>query len=158
MKQAGTDPKYIGLYASPKELRRPTSADLDKISSDFPEVTPTGSMVKTMVEIDERWDHLKLIQASGWKSPKDHPDLDPVHEALLLSEHYVELGRSTEAIKRPQAMLDLLKQAALDAKQLENTLRVEAGPNRTIAADQFYRACQASCTRCHAQFRDVPRK
>lgn len=158
IKQAGTDPKYVGLYASPKDLRRPSAADLDKVSSDFPEVTPPGNMVQKMVEIDERWDHLKLIQAAGWKVPKDHPDLDPPHEALLLWEHYVELGRSSEAKKRSQVMLDMLKQAEEDAKQLKSALRMEAGPVRTTTADKFYKASQASCTRCHAQFRDVPRK
>lgn len=158
MKQAGTDPRYLGLYASPKELRRPTAADLDKVSSDFPEVAPTGGLVQKMVEIDERWDHLKLIQAAGWAVPKNHPDLEPVHEALLLWEHYVELGRSEEAKKRPQAMLDMLKQAEQEARQLESALRMEAGPNRTTSAEKFYKASQESCTRCHAQFRDVPRK
>lgn len=158
MKQAGTDPKYVGLYASPKDLRRPTSTDLDKISSDFPEVAPIGSMVQKMVEIDERWDHLKLIQAAGWSSPKNHPDLDPPHEALLLWEHYVELGRTLDVRKKPQAMLTMLKQAEQDARQLEKALRMDAGPTRNVAADKFFKASQASCTRCHAQFRDVPQK
>lgn len=158
MKQAGTDPKYLGLYAAPKELRRPSTFDLDQLNAEYPDVSPTGSMVQRMVQIDETWEHLKCIQAAGWKSPRNHPDLDPPHEAMLLGEHYRELGRLTEARKKPQAMLDLLKQAEQEAKQLEAALRMEAGPNRTTAADKFCQASQASCTRCHAQFRDVPRK
>jgi len=158
MKQAGTDPKYVGLYASPKDLRRPTSAELDKVSSDFPEVAPTGSLVQKMVEIDECWDRLKLIQAAGWTVPRNHPDLDPPHEALLLCEHFAVLGRSTETKKKPQAMLELLQQAEKEAKLLEAALRQNAGPARTAAADKSFKASQASCTLCHAQFRDVPRK
>src|SRR5205807_10192310 len=38
MKQAGTDPRYRGLYASPGKLRRPSRADLDRVAGDFPEV------------------------------------------------------------------------------------------------------------------------
>ena len=158
MKLAGTDPKYVGLYASPKELRRPTSADLDKISSNFPETAPTGSMVQQMVEIDDRLDNLKLIKAAGWTTPRNHPDLDPAHEALLLSEHFVELSRATEIKKNPQAFLDMLHQAEKDTRQLESTLRLEAGPARLAGANQFFKASQASCTRCHAQYRDVPQK
>ena len=158
MKLAGTDSKYVGLYASPKDLRRPTSADLDKVSSDFPETAPTGGIVQQMVEIDERCDNLKLIQAAGWTVPKNHPDLDPAHEALLLSEHFIELGRATEIKKKPQAFLDMLHQVEKDTRQLESTLRLEAGPARLAGANQFFKASQASCTRCHAQYRDVPKK
>jgi protein tyrosine phosphatase (PTP) superfamily phosphohydrolase (DUF442 family) len=158
MKLAGTDPKYVGLYASPKELRRPNSAGLDKVSSDFPEVAPTGSMVQKMVEIDERFDNLKLIQAADWTIPKNHPDLDPAHEALLLSEHFIELSRATELKKKPPAFLEILHQAEKEATQLESSLRLEAGPVRLAAANQFFKASQASCTLCHAQYRDVPRK
>lgn len=158
MKQAGTDPKYIGLYASPRELRRPTSTELDKISSDFPEATPTGNLVQKMVEIDERWEHLKVIQKAGWLTPKDHADLDPPHEAMLLWEHYVELGRLPEMRNRPVAFQKMLKEAETEAKNLEKALRMEAGPARTTAADKFFKASQASCTGCHAQYRDVPQK
>ena len=158
MKLAGADPRYVGLYAAPKELRRPTSADLDKISSDFPETAPTRGLVQHMVEIDERWDNLKLIQAAGWAVPKNHPDLDPAHEALLLSEHFVELSRATEIKKKPQAFLDMLHQAEKDTRQLESTLRLGAGPARLAGANQFFKASQATCTRCHVQYRDVPQK
>jgi protein tyrosine phosphatase (PTP) superfamily phosphohydrolase (DUF442 family) len=158
MKLAGTDPKYIGLYGSLKELRRPPSNDLDKVSSDFPEIAPTGGIVQQMVGIDVCWDHLKLIEAARWTIPKNHPDLDPAHEAVLLSEHFVELSRATEIQKRPQAFLDMLHQAEKETKQLESALRLEVGTARLAGANQFFKASQASCTRCHAQYRDVPQK
>ncbi|MFT3878999.1 MAG: hypothetical protein QM703_04985 [Gemmatales bacterium] len=158
MKQAGTDPRYIGLYASPKELRRPSSTDLDKVSSDFPETTPPGGMVQLMVEIDERWDRLKLIQAAGWTSPKNHPDLEPAHEALLLWEHYVETARLPGVQSKAKAFLELLKEAEATAKKLETALRMNAGAERTASAEKFFKASAASCSRCHSQYRDVPRK
>lgn len=37
MKRAGTDPHYTGLYAVPRNLARPTVAELDRIPADFPE-------------------------------------------------------------------------------------------------------------------------
>ncbi|HQR05974.1 MAG TPA: hypothetical protein PLN21_04075 [Gemmatales bacterium] len=158
MKQAGTDSKYIGLYASPRELRRPSSTDLDKVSSDFPEVTPTGGLVQPMVEIDERWDHLKLIQAAGWTAPRNHPDLDPAHEALLLREHYVELARLSLIQKKPQGFRDLISDAETTAKQLESILRTNTSNTRVKEADQAFKTSQSSCTKCHAHYRDVPQK
>src|SRR6516162_6300346 len=37
MRRAGTDPHYTGLYAAPRDLRRPTKDDLDRLPDDFPE-------------------------------------------------------------------------------------------------------------------------
>src|SRR5262245_18303188 len=70
MKQAGTDPHYRGLYASPAALRRPTKADLDRAPADFPEVAKVTALATLMVGIEQRWDHLKLVRAAGWKAPK----------------------------------------------------------------------------------------
>jgi protein tyrosine phosphatase (PTP) superfamily phosphohydrolase (DUF442 family) len=76
MKRAGTDPHYTGLYGVPKTLSRPTSTDLDRLSADFPEVAKVPGLAQLMVEIDSRWENLKLIRAAEWKTPADHADLD----------------------------------------------------------------------------------
>lgn len=158
MKLAGTDPKYLGLYASPKEVRRPTSVELDQIKADFPEVASTGGMMQRMVEIDECWDHLKLIQKAGWETPRDHADLDPAHEAMLLWEHFVELSRLPETAKKPKLFSELLSVARDEAKNLETTLRLPVNDKRMKAAEKAIQSAQSSCVRCHNQFRDVPQK
>lgn len=158
MKQAGTDPKYLGLYASAKEFRRPSREELNQADATYPEIANTGNMVQRMVEIDERWENLKLIQKAGWVTPKNHPDLDPPHEALLLLEHYVEMGRLPEVQKKPQAFQTMLKQAEREAKELEAALRQAPSAERTQSASKAFSASAASCTRCHAQYRDIPQK
>src|SRR5262245_28510235 len=37
LKEAGTSPKYKGLYASAEDFRRPTPGELDAVADDFPE-------------------------------------------------------------------------------------------------------------------------
>ena len=37
MKLAGFDLRYSGLWAAPKELKRPTAKELDEVAADFPE-------------------------------------------------------------------------------------------------------------------------
>ena len=158
MKRAGTDPKYLGLYAAPQQLRRPTNDELDKLQVTYPETASTGNLVQRMVEIDECWDHLKLIQKAGWVTPKEHADLDPSHEAVVLWEHYVELGRLPEVAKRPTLFKELLNETADDAKQLESALRRNDNGKQHIQAEKSFKALQTSCNRCHALFRDVPQK
>jgi hypothetical protein len=157
MKQAGTDPGYVGLYASPIRLKRPTADELNKISSDFPEIASTGTLVHRMVEIDTRWEHLKLLERNDWKLTKEHPDLDPAHEAMLLREHYMELGRLPETKQRPLVYRQMLKQAEEEACQLHIALQQHGMVKRSLAEVAF-KASVVSCTRCHAQYRDIPQR
>lgn len=158
MKKAGTDPKYLGLYAAPKELKRPTTESLDQLKANFPEVAKTSGMMQSMVDIDNHWDNLKLIRTAQWQSPKSHPDLDPAHEALLLWEHYVELARLPETNKKPEKFHQLLNEATENAKELEKELRLgkeRATLSKERTATAFQRSSQ-SCIQCHSLYRDVP--
>jgi protein tyrosine phosphatase (PTP) superfamily phosphohydrolase (DUF442 family) len=151
MKRAGTDPHYTGLYQVAKELARPTNAELNQLPVDFPEVAKVPDLAQIMVEIDTRWDDLKLTQAAGWKTPPKHADLDPAHEALQLLEQYREACR----LKIASAELQRgLAEAEKETAELLRSLRA----NEKDAAEQAARKVAASCTHCHAKFRDVPRQ
>jgi protein tyrosine phosphatase (PTP) superfamily phosphohydrolase (DUF442 family) len=160
MKKAGTDPKYIGLYGSPKEVQRPTQEALDKLSAEFPEVAKVGGLMQNMVQVDERWELLKQIKASGWKTPKEHPDLDPPHEALMLWEHYDDAARLPEVQKRPAEFRRILSAAESAAKDLEVILRLSmtTGQAPPPEMDRAFRRSESACTQCHARFRDVPQR
>jgi protein tyrosine phosphatase (PTP) superfamily phosphohydrolase (DUF442 family) len=152
MKAAGTGANYRGLYASPGHLRRPTKDELNSIPSDFPAEAKVGGLVKHMSAIDQRWDNLDLARKSGWKTPPEHPDVDPPHEALQLEEHFREAGRLPSS--RGDEFRRWLAAAEADARALERELRrkdVDAG-----AAEALFRRGAASCVRCHAKYRDVP--
>lgn len=154
MKQAGTDPIFLGLYASPKELKRPTKEELDKVPADFPETAIVSSLMKSMVHIDERWDNLKNIKAAGWKTPQNKPDLNPAHEALLLLEHYTEIKRLKGVNTRPRNFQEYLNQATDAAHGLERSL----SKGTLTDVNKYFSLSQQACTQCHGKYRDVPQK
>jgi cytochrome c556/protein tyrosine phosphatase (PTP) superfamily phosphohydrolase (DUF442 family) len=154
MRRAGTDPRYAGLYAAPQTLRRPTPAELDRVPAEFPEVAAVAALAQVMVEIDERWDHLKQVRAAGWQAPANHPDLDPPHEALQLEEHYREASRRPEVGERSEEFRRWLTEAEEAAKELEGVLR--PAPRDGDAVERAFRRAGEACSRCHAKYRDVP--
>jgi hypothetical protein len=137
-----------------------STAELDTVPADFPEVTPAAHLVQIMVDVDERWDHLKLIRSAGWKTPAGHADLEPAHEALLLREGYREAVRLAEVKQRSAELHQWFTDAEAAAGELEGVLRAakEKGTLDTTAAENAYRRAAASCAHCHAKYRDVPAK
>jgi hypothetical protein len=156
MKRAGTDPHYAGLYASPRQLHRPTKEELDRVPDDFPEVAQVGGLAQAMVGIDDHWDWLKQTRAAGWKVPPDHPDIEPAREALMLVEGYREAARLPDVKTRPEELRRWLAEVEANAQDLEKALRQV--PPAADAAEASFKKVSAACTRCHASYRDVPRK
>jgi hypothetical protein len=156
---AGTDPHYKGLYAAPNALVRPSAEELDRVSANFPEVATVADLAQLMVGIDRHWENLKLVRAAGWKTPANHADLDPPHEALQLVEHYREASRLPNGKARPEEFKGWLTHAEEKAKILENVLRVDEDKKaiQPKAAEEAFRRAEACCTRCHSKYRDVPR-
>jgi protein tyrosine phosphatase (PTP) superfamily phosphohydrolase (DUF442 family) len=153
LRRAGTDPHYTGLYAAPRELGRPAPGELERVPADFPEAVSIGGLAAHMVEIDERWERIRLIRAAGWRRPSDHPDLDPPHEVLQLVEHYREAGRTEDAGRRPAELRGWLSEAERSAAALEEILR--RGSFDPAVADRLFHTAGAACTHCHAKYRDV---
>jgi protein tyrosine phosphatase (PTP) superfamily phosphohydrolase (DUF442 family) len=157
MKRAGTDPKYAGLFASQTKIRQAGPVDLDKVSAEFPEAQKPAGFTKAMVEVDEQWDKLKLIKAAGWKTPKSNPDLSPAHEALMLVELFREAARLPSTQSRPMDFRNCLSEAEQKASKLEKLLTSKPTVD-SVEALKAFNAIAATCTRCHAKYRDVPGK
>ena len=145
---AGTDLRYTGLTALARSLVRPTPEELACAPSDFPAVAPVADFARLMVEVDRRWEHLKLAKAAGWSAP---PDIDPAHEALQLIEHYREATRLISVKHRGPAFMKLLAEAESAATALEAGLRANDGARATTA---FARSATA-CATCHETYRDT---
>ncbi|RUL89156.1 phosphatase domain-containing protein [Tautonia sociabilis] len=152
LEEAGTSPDYAGLFASVAAFEPPTVAELAAVpESALPERAEVPDLVAAMVDVDQRWERLKAVSAAGFRTPPDHPDLDPPHEALMLAEHYRELARLDEAKDRGAAFLRLLARAERDALALRDALRDPAALATAPAAfDRAGRDCKA----CHSRFRD----
>jgi protein tyrosine phosphatase (PTP) superfamily phosphohydrolase (DUF442 family) len=157
MKRAGTDPRYEGLYAAPARIRKLGPVDLDKVDAQFPESVKPAAFAQVMVSIDEEWEKLKAIKAAGWKATQLNPNLRPGHEALLLNELLREAVRMPESAARPQDFRDWLAAAERGSTNLHTALMSKAKAANAEAADKAFRDLGATCARCHAKYRDVPR-
>lgn len=151
MKAAGTDPKYTGLISLPATLTKPTAAELDAASSDFPPKADVPDLTRLMVAVDERWDRLKLVKDAGWKQPPNHPDIDPPHEAVQLAELYREAARLSAVKARGS---DLLKHFS-EAETAVNELAAALHQPSTEAAGKAFGRVQSACSACHAIHRDA---
>jgi protein tyrosine phosphatase (PTP) superfamily phosphohydrolase (DUF442 family) len=160
MRRPGTDPRYQGLYAAPREFQRPTPEEMDRVPADFPEVAPVAALAEFMVAIDGHWESLKQVRAAGWKPPPDHPDIDPPHEALQLLEQYREAGRLPAVGEQPEEFRRYLAEAESASQALEAALRLAKTQGRADgpAAEAAFKKVEAACLRCHGKYRDAPRQ
>jgi protein tyrosine phosphatase (PTP) superfamily phosphohydrolase (DUF442 family) len=152
MKQAGTAPNYTGLWADARQFKKPTKEELDKADATFPAAVAISSLAEAMVSIDERWEHIRAIRAAAWSTPRESPDLDPPHEALMLREDFRELHRAGEKEKRPADYLQKMAAAELAAQKLEDALRGKEPEKAQAAFEEIGKNCKS----CHANHRDVP--
>src|SRR5206468_5463784 len=109
LRTAGTDPRYKGLVGLPRTLQRPTAEEVDRAAGDFPEVAKVSDLAQLMVEVDARYERLKLAQKAGWRQPPAHPDVDPAHEATLLAEQYQEAARLAASARPEEFRRSLLE-------------------------------------------------
>ena len=158
---AGTATHYLGLYRTVRDFRMPSADALRAAGTDFPESARVPGIVEAMVDIDARWEHLKAIRQSGYRAPKDHPDLVPAQEALLLREAYREARRLPDCTKVGPDLLARFEAAEADAAEAERLLRAVSSPHETEARRQldgaFDRLGQ-TCSSCHVVHRDRPKQ
>jgi protein tyrosine phosphatase (PTP) superfamily phosphohydrolase (DUF442 family) len=158
LKLAGTSANYKGLYQSADSARRIDDSVLDALTANFPEIARLPPLAEAMVELEHTHDHLKRIAAADWKSPANEPDLEPAHEALLLTEHFAEMLRMDSVAQEPADFGKMLAQSERDARELEKRLsrRENAEIVSSAEINSPFERLSANCTACHRQFRDVP--
>ncbi len=157
---AGTSPSYRGLYQAAAQAHPLDEALLDELPVEFRETIEVPPMAQAMVAMEHTHDHLKRIAESGWRTPANHPDLEPSHEALMLREHFTELLRTAEVKQQPEEFRQYLQDSEASSHDLEIQLRtwqaaeVESSPPEILGhlADRISTNCQA----CHQKYRDTP--
>lgn len=147
---AGTSAQYTGLYRAIREYDPVAEAEFAAVATDFPEVAQLPPYQESMAILDRRKDNLALAEAAGWKTPPDHPDVSPSHEALQLREILVELIRLESDEARPTDYRALMQQALDASVALETALRAGSGEGATAA----FGTLSASCTACHKAYRN----
>lgn len=157
LKFVGTSDQYHGLYRDVQNAHVVSDEELATVET-LPSIANISDFTWSMASIDIHWDHLKMSREAGWKAIPEHPDVDPVHEALMLNEQLRELLRqdmeteySEEELAELQDFRDLLKESVEQSAELESGLRQGA----TIEyLEAQYQALKQSCLNCHEAYRN----
>lgn len=153
MKTAGTSPSYTGLWACVDAAIAQPAGSVDKASAAFPEVTRPKGLARSMVEIDAKFDQLKLVQANAWAVPADHPDLVPAADAGLLADLYrVMANDQREIAKHKPGFGEAMSTASDNATKLEEAIARKSAKEEL---ERLFQAVKADCTSCHAAYRDL---
>lgn len=155
----GTGVNYKGLWAAARSAKPVDQQALHALKVRFVERSKIPPLAEAMVGVDDTFDRLKLIEKAGWRTPADHPDLDPAHEALQLREHFRELLRTDEVKRKPADFQTRLERGERDAAALEAALNAwKPGSPLTASAPSAvadtFRSLGNDCTACHNAYRD----
>lgn len=151
MKVSGTAPGYTGLWKCVATSTVMSAAEIDAADASFPPRYKTTGMVQSMVEIDEASDHLKQIEAAGWTTPKDHPDLVPAAEAGRMADLLRVLVKDPEVSEHPAEFATWLTESATMSTALEEAL-VRGQSAAELSAK--FKLISKACKDCHVKYRD----
>ena len=150
MKMSKTSPHYEGLYGDIGKFRKLTDAQFAKAPESIPEKVVPDGLLATMVDVNLRWDNLRLSRSADWGVPPESPDVSPPHEARMMWELYRESLRAGHGKEHGEKFLALYRAGESSAIELENALR--AGDKQK--AEQHYQVLKANCKACHSSYRD----
>jgi protein tyrosine phosphatase (PTP) superfamily phosphohydrolase (DUF442 family) len=155
---AGTSKSYRGLYRTVARVQPIDHAELDHLEMEFKPIVQVPPLAEAMVSIGQVHDRLNQIAEANWVAPEQHPDLDPIHEVLMLREHFTELLRTPEVQREPEDFRRMLSESEAAAKLLQETLtRWKAGADRNTLPPSVKTASdviRANCKACHVRYRD----
>lgn len=159
MKISGTAPGYTGLYECAANAVALEPEVVDSVTADFPEISRPTDFVQGMVELDEALEHLGEIEAAGWVSPADHPDLVPAAEAGHLVDVLRYLHEEQRAAGEPPGFREGLRANEDLARRLEDLLAFRRTDSRPAGAEAAALSIQfslvrTSCRDCHVRYRD----
>lgn len=152
LKRAGTDPKYLGLYAAVERSGIATADEFNLAGNQFPESAKVPDFVRVMVEIDEKWDRIKLVRKNNWKTTENQPLIDASHELLLIHELFRESHRLNTAMPKKNEFEELLKSAEYSTAQMQKAFG--ESPIEIKKLEQLFTRTSDCCMKCHEQFRD----
>ena len=153
----GTSLDYRGLHEAVASARR--IEDLKDQPVEFREVVEVPPIQAAMVGLEHRYEQLAEIQRAGWRTPSGHPDLSPVHEALLLREQLTELLRAERTAGRTPDFLAILEHSVAATISLQSQLRHSLESRSVDQKSQLtdtLASIQQDCRQCHQRHRDQP--
>lgn len=151
--RAGTSRSYPGLWRAVESADRLDMTALTVRGVDLPEIAEVRGFTAAMANIDRVWERLKLVQASAWRTPDDHPDLVPAAEAGMLADFFRVAIEYKPETDDPRTFDRLLSDSLFDAAALEAALVQD-----NIAEVKFrFDRLNDGCRSCHESFRNPVR-
>lgn len=152
MKVSGTSPHYKGLYACTAEATIVEASLLESIPANFTSISVPTGVVKSMVDIDVAFEHLKWIEKAGWQVPENHPDLVPVSEAGKLADRLRFLIDHERTLAKPPEYRELMVQNWQESSDLKEMLASGESSVESLTAQM--KLIASSCKACHVEYRD----
>lgn len=156
LRQAGTDPRYRGLWEAVRGLELPDAAALADPQLQLVEAVAPEAWTAAMVRMDALADLLKKAQQEGQDTRRD----EAARAALLLEEAFREAERRATSENRPRDFQRWMTAGREDAAELERQLRAAPAREKTAVAAQrrsqteAWKRVTAACADCHAAYRD----
>ena len=154
-----TSSKYEGLYAAVATTPVPSAGATERLEFDFDAINSFDGIRAAMIPMPRHWDQVKAAADREWALDPEHPDLVPVREVLQVRQILDACAELPETQTYADDFREFLDQGRTGAADLIEAL--EAGAAGQLP-DEVWRQraalavgqVQASCTDCHASYRD----
>ena len=143
---AGTSKAYGGLW---RDVERYSLPGPDVELPELVEVAEVSSVASAMAFLDRSFENLQTCRDAGWITPRDHPDLVPSKEALIVREGFHEAGRALDGNAEVE-----LRSWLTDAEETSRTIERLLGTQDLRAVDREFEGLSRSCRRCHSKYRN----
>ena len=148
LERAHTSHSYPGLFACVRDART-LDPSAFAAAGDLPEVAHVEGLPAAMAAIDRVWDRLGLIEAAGWTTPADHPDLVPAQEAGQLHDLFRTVLADNALAGEPDELRAWMGEAATTADALEQALVT----GHVSDARARFATLNDRCKTCHNAYR-----
>ncbi len=143
---AGTSRAYGGLW---RDVEGYSPPGLEVELPELVEIAKVSSLASAMAFLDRSFENLQRCREAGWITPRDHPDLVPEKEALIVREGFREASRALDG----EATLQLRAWLG-DAEESSRTIERLLAARDLRAVDSEFESLSESCRRCHSKYRD----
>lgn len=151
----GTSSRYEALYEMIAVDDVPSVAETEAYDWDFPAAHRFVGLRPVMIDSARSFDRIEAMAMRAWQVNPDHPDVDPVNEAAILTGLMEQAGTLEETAGKPADYRAWIAAAVSQSRSLEQALadaRKQLGT--WDAAEEILGQLDTTCNACHAAYRN----
>jgi protein tyrosine phosphatase (PTP) superfamily phosphohydrolase (DUF442 family) len=154
-----TSSKYEGLYATVATADIPTEEETEAFEFGFESAHSFEGIRAGMILMARTWDLTKVADENGWALDPEHPDVDPLQQATQLHQIFDLISHQDEMASWQDDFRTWMEEGRAASGQLVRALSScsQDGVAESVwkaEAEEAYTLVAASCTACHAAYRD----